>query len=102
MLGLIKTPLLKIINSRIELYPSLGDPPQPTRCLGSEGVSWVNSLGSEAAMFLGLLSHALTWNRPQRFLNDKVDVFTFLTHIIKYLFIIATNHWVHCNCYKHW
>ena len=68
--------------------------------VGSEGVSSVTSLGSEAAMFFGLLNHTLTWNRPQRFLYDKVVVFTFLTHIIECLIIIATNRWVHCNAYK--
>ena len=51
-------------------------------------------------MFFGLLNLTLTWNRPQRYVNDKV-VFTFLTHIIECLFIIATNHWVHCNAYKY-
>ena len=56
---------------------------------------------TEASMFFGLLNHALTWNRPQRFFNENSFVFfPFLTHIIKCLFIIATNRWVHCNAYK--
>ena len=59
-----KTPLLKIINGLILLYPSSGDP-RPPRCQGSLGVSWVTSLGSEAAMFFDLLNLILTWNRLQ-------------------------------------
>ena len=37
--------------------------------------------------------------------NDFIAIkffffFTFLIHIIEYLFIIPTNRWVHCNAYK--
>ena len=47
--------------------------------LRPEGVSWLTLLGSEAAMFFGLVNHTLTWNRLQRFLNDEViDSFYFI------------------------
>ena len=47
-------------------------------------------------MFFGQLNHALTLNRLQRFLDDKVFFsFTFLTHIIECLFVRAMNRCIH-------
>ena len=60
------------------------------------------SLGSEAAYFFGLLNHASTRKRLQQFLNDKISPLHF-PHLcfIECLIVIPTNHWIHCNAYKH-
>ena len=49
--------------------------PRPPHSLGAKRVSWVTSLSSEAAMFLGLLNHTLTWNRLQQFLHNSFFYF---------------------------
>uniref|UniRef100_A0A8C4RBJ1 Uncharacterized protein n=1 Tax=Eptatretus burgeri TaxID=7764 RepID=A0A8C4RBJ1_EPTBU len=73
----LKTFIAKVVGltcslgSNMPLGKEVRDPP-PSRSLGSQGVSLVTPLESETAMFFGLLNHALTWNRLQRFLHDKV------------------------------
>uniref|UniRef100_A0A8C4QDE8 Nuclear export mediator factor n=1 Tax=Eptatretus burgeri TaxID=7764 RepID=A0A8C4QDE8_EPTBU len=77
-----------------------GDPQSP-HYMGSSGVSLATSLGYEATVFwpaqpcLDLEQAATISERSSLFF-----FFTFLTHIIECLFIIAKTIWVHCNTYK--
>ena len=47
-------------------------------------------------MIFGLLNHGLNWNRPQRFLHNKV-----FFPLPSLTLSIPTNYWIHCNAYKH-
>ena len=73
----------------------------PPRSLWTLGVSWVISLGSEAAMFFGLLNNALTGRNNFFTIELFFSLPSLIYIIIECLFIIATNLCVHCDAYKH-
>ena len=50
--------------------------------------------------FFGLLNNAMTWKRPQWFLNYKLLFITFLIYIIECLIIILMNCWEHYNVFN--
>ena len=87
MFGLIKTPLLKIINGLISLYPLSGGPRPPRSTWSLKVYPRLLRWGLKPPCFLSCSSMSRLGTGRNNFLTIKFYFFTFLTHIIKCLWL---------------